>query len=633
MRLRYFFISRLTLILSICCFAIGIGVLSLSYVFNIGQWPLGFAFLLAPIGAFILAQTGFTQPDQIRPIVDPRFATTAYLLLLTLGIVTAFQTQYSRPTIHFIAISAAIALISIDLSRPASTRRDAIALSKILAAGIVFRAGRWFQYENIPGKDINDHYALAMQIAAGGKVPLSSEFASRYVDAPLLHLTIAISKITSQLEYKSVLFLTIIFPFTLGTVLATYAIIRRLNFGSNAAVFAAVFVCIGDMFLVRGLTSMTPSVLVILYSILVFFLFSTVLKNKTIILIIFVISSIFSHQLSAIGLLFMIFFFTAGARLYVWLNPEWKRRSSPLEQWLLLWIAVALLFILWQSISYTGGERTFLEAGVMRVYYTIVSVGADASSGVGGYEGGSHTFLSDLLYQLGYGLILFVGLVGLIRAMDTEYLSERRFALAVTGIGLFTLLYPLTFLGLNLLIIPHRLLVFLQFIAAVFGGFAVAQLYHSEIPKRRIITSGLLLLIVFSALTTPYLNQNDPVYNDERVYQTGVTDAELETILWAVDNSNTVYIDPVLDERMVMLEHQRRGHGLPSTNIYYYPTNMTYRSDAAIVSRQSIVTRDQIPTRDTFGVGSVVEGETLSESFHNSSKIYTTGNSSIHRSK
>lgn len=641
------------------CFVIGAAVTALSYVAGIGQYGFGFAFI-AGCALYLLyrsrlASSTGTPTDALglRAVLG---GTVVYLLALLGGIYLATAEPYVRPPGHFLLFTVAFATVLVDVL---AVERERLAvftgLTKILLASIAFRSIRFFSYPVFPGNDVYFHTILARRIAQTGRIP-SPETVSfpKYAVTSLWHATVAAVQLVFGLDATSAVFAGIVVPFAVLTVLAAFAIVLRHTGQSQPALLAALFVSVGDMFLVRGLTSITPSSLVVGFTFVLLLLLLVQLERlQHVAVFVVLIATFLTHQLSAFGMVAVLGSFFLGTRLYRVLAGSVSRRSlestllprrPPVTFAHLLFAGVTMVFV-WMHVPsgpeagnfFTGAIERAVDAGAELLGLTGASEEGDAAY-VGAFA--TYSFLSNLLYSLGYSLLMLFGVVGALVWLREDHQSPSRLAYVVVALVLLTMIYPMTYLGLDLLFIPHRLIVFLEIFLAILGGVAAWKLYVStDFRGAHVATGALVVSLVFFSITAPYVNRNDPMYDDERVSRTELTQAELDGMLWASVNGEFVYADPRMSNRVLGFMAREAGIANP-TPMRAYPNvsapNASFANPpgpaaatpngSAVVILREYTTRQTLVYGGTYGSGQKrLDGSDVRNKTLLLSRVYANG--------
>ena len=576
---------------------IGIVVALLSVLLQIGQYGFALAFLT---GSALYAGARYSDHSAVTPPIPSwwTFRRTSWKFYLSQALfvgfvagalVTGTATPYERPLSHFLFTTLAFATILFDvLAVDTSRKRDvAFVLLKIVVASLVFRYVRFFVMETMPGFDTHAHLALATYIAQNGHFPPNG---GKYVYAPVWHLIVAGTQLLG-FEGPSSVFAGIVVPYALLTAVGCYLLAAELM-DRRTGLLAALIVSVSDQFLLRGLTNITPSSVVIVLSIFIFVALLRGDERPPYVVYPLVIATFFTHQLSSFVILLLLWSLWFGQAVY----DRYLERgptdyaggfSLRFRDVLLL---VPPMLIQW-SITPSSDRGSFLTNMVDRLLRSIIHFGG----GSGGYAATLSQYgpISNILYTAGYSILMALGIFGALLWLHSSRRTRGRFAAVMAAFSLFTVIYPMTFAGLGHLLLPHRILVFFELFLVIFAAAAFRFMYRRVSANRQFVAVNLVVvLLVFFMLTTPFINRNNPVYNHDRVGRLGLTDAEVDAMVVAAkraDPGQHVYLDSLIYTRAVRTEYRQAG--VPVTepkaaNLTTYPSTRPIANDSYVVVRE-----------------------------------------------
>lgn len=579
----------------------GVVVLLLSALLGFGQYGLGAALILGSLAFLTIRGTRVDRPITTSeyPPVLVQASLVIYLCSLVVATSLLLTMTDSRPAAHFVAVSIAFSTVALDVlyHAQASPRLKRVltplVLLKVIAVSLVYRTGRFYVTPQVPGYDINSHLRLASEIAAlGGLPPESSHLYGRYVFASIFHSTVAAFRELGLSEVQS-LFVIVCF-FAVVTVLLAYAITRRLA-SEQAALFAALFVSVADMFVLRGVANVTPSILVLVFTMVVLLCFVRMDDLGTVAFgfVVWLLTvALFTHQLSSVMLSFVLVCLVGGA--YVGNRLHLVRDSDrPLPVSLLTIALVSLLVITSWFVTEDGSGTDLFTVAVQRTARLFTRL-FGSSSAAGGDDGGTtyaatfegYGVLSNVLYNAGYSILFAVGVVGALVWVHHRNRTAARFGCLLAAAGLFALLYPGTAVGLSLFILPHRVMAFLVLFMAIFAAVAAARLVSFS-RWHHVGLVALVALVVFFSVTTPFVAQDNPLYAEERVSQTELSADEIDAMLHATNyphrSDTVVYVDPLLDPRGINQLEREAGQTVHETVTVYPPDDAWSGSSLAVV--------------------------------------------------
>ncbi|KAF5432072.1 hypothetical protein C5S35_17580 [Candidatus Methanophagaceae archaeon] len=576
----------------------GLVITYLSFSAGIGQYGLGLAFLA---GAFVYLYLRMSH--QINGLDTEmsdsngksthktvlKLTNAIFLICFAISIYILHQAIYIRPPIYFVLVTVAylsifLELFHINKEGPACY----LNILKTILLSLSFRAGLYFSFPTIPGADTQFHLGFANLIAETGHVPGYESFPSQYVYTTLWHVLVASTDILLDVDTSKLLFLSIVLPFVILTSLFLFLIVKKIA-NVQTGLIALLFVNIADMFFVRGLTNINASALVLcLFIIILFCLIQE--KNKTIFsacVLLMMFCTVFTHQLSTFCVFIVFSVLLVSKPLYDFLSSQFapcdnqvKKLSWNLNSAMFTYFLVLLLFH-WSMMG-MGGETTFfggmagrLKGTLSRMFseYTDVTDAADAAACT--YVTTFATFdnWSNLLYNLGYSILMGLAVVGVLIWLNRRYISLTRFSYIVAAGCLFAIIYPGTYIGLDLMFIPHRFISFLEVFLVVFAAYSVYNLYRISVQsKGRIVVCFVVAALIFFMVTTPYVNRNDTIYCQEREYRSEFTNSEVASDVWAISHpgNEIIYIDSLFKQGKISTVTPLN---LSVKSMRYYPTN------------------------------------------------------------
>ncbi|PWB50027.1 MAG: hypothetical protein C3F06_13055 [Candidatus Methanoperedenaceae archaeon] len=711
---KFFLIKILENIDLIFCFGMlftGFAIIYLSYKFGIGQYGLGFALSLDPIGYYFLKKkVDFKNKNidclynQDERINDKLFFITniVFWICFTLSIAILYNVQYIRPPLYFILVTLAFFAIFLEIFNIKNNGKWIyFIILKTLLISLSFRVGRYYSFPTISGADTHFHLMFANSIIANGKILATN--ADKYYFTPLWHIFEAINSIILNVNLKDTLFISSIAVSAVVISLFAYLIAEKL-FNVRIGLIAFLFVNIADMLFVGMVTNINTSLMVIIFFIITMFclirtkyLFSwdkipgkddgkliefltlnfgidwvrtaktdkiddgkTIkitsgrnflslrlndkknnvnleindirtdefivkvengelniyqTKNRIIysfFVILLIFESIITHQLSTFVFFIIIIIFAISEfsylQLYSILIGDKKTHYNPSTSITLIVYFTVLLITYWMNMGHLG-SRSFFDNMINRLYLTFTDMFTEyASSGAApstAYENMviKYSTISNLMFNLGYSILFGLAIIGLLVLLNSKYRSIIIFQYICASIFLFTLIYPGTYIGLDLLLIPHRFLPFFELFLIIFAAFSVYLIFEIKIIKwNKICISIIVLGLIFFMITTPFINRNDAIYSKDQVYVTDYTYSELTALEWVADHQNNkpLSVDPIIDIRPLSTVEELNVSGV---QIEAYPINLNKNNmPLNVFVRQYIINNPDMIISGTFGI-------------------------------
>jgi hypothetical protein len=424
---------------------------------------------------------------------------------------------------------------------------------KVILLSLSFRAGRYFSFATIPGVDTQAHLWIANLISELGHIPGYETLQIKYIYTPLWHVLVSSTGMLLDADSSKTLFFSIALPFVIIISLFMFLIVKKITANVQTGLIALLFVNIADMFLIRGLTAIYTSSLVLCLFFLILFCFMQE-KNNTIFsafILLSIFSMVLTHQLSTFCVLIIFFSLLVSKQVYNFLlsrfelkDNETKKLPLNINTTLFTFFLVFLVFY-WSTMG--EGGHTFFGGMVGRLERSILQMFTEYTSACS-YTNvfATYDIWSNLLYNLGYSILLGLAVVGLLLWLNHKYISLTRFAYIIAAVSLFAVIYLGTYVGLGHMFIPHRFLAFLELFLVILAAYSVYVIYRAYMqPGSRIFVCFVVATLIFFMVTTPYINRNDAIYCNERVHRTGYTSSEVASAVWAVSHTSNeiIYID------------------------------------------------------------------------------------------
>lgn len=551
-------INKIDLYLSFLIFVTGAVIILLSYFKGIGQFGMGFAIVLAPVIYMICLK----KIAQEKTTCDAGFGTlqekskmlifnSIFFALFTLSIILLYFSDYSRPIAYYLVISCTFTILLLELLICKVTEKSWFYLSKVLILSISLRAGRFFSFPVIPGTDTHDHLLYSHVIQETGYLP-SYEIALKYTFTPVWHILETINQVFLNVDPKLTLFFTNSIIFLIIISIFIFLIVRNLT-NVKTAMISVLLLNTADMISVLMLTNINPGIIVlVIVSIVTYVILKNTGKTSKIFeafIFIFVVLSILTHQLTTFIFFLIIWIAYLNNKIianFCLINShELPYKKYIISGTILIFFTVILIFY-WQLIGANLEDSSFFGGMIERMDRTIGSLisnyVSDDTISVTTYEKlfSKNDPLTNTLFSLGSNFLLFFGIVGILASLNIKEWDPRRFFLSSVIFVMFVLVYPGTYIGLNQVLIPHRFLPFLEFFITIFAALSIYWI-GVIVARTSIVTRTFFYLIlfclIFFLISTPYINQNDPVYCQEITYRTELKTSEIQSIIWSVSKS------------------------------------------------------------------------------------------------
>ena len=618
----------------------GISVTMMSAFLGIGQYGMGIGALLASAvyGIYRYSDLVSLNKEDISSfsIQHYKISTIMFFILVSAAIILNRRQYQYRPPVFFILIAIAWSTIVIDISTIHNQRWLVYAtLIKISFISIIFRATRYYEMATIPGNDTQFHLDLAMLIYRGGSLPVGETISHpKYIFTSLWHIALASIRHVLLTSIWDTLFLAVVVPFVLITVFGSYALSKAINGSVSHGLGAAFLISFTDFFILRGVSAISTSSYVIPFTIILLIVFYRYHDWRGTILATGIITAILlTHQLSAFASMIIVCSIIVGVGVHHrWFSINQKPISRVASGSVFLLIGIGTISW-WMVIP--SGEISFFQGMVLRVSGKIASLLTTSGSSSGyGVSLSQYSLISNLLYTFGSDLLFALALLGVLLIGHHTNQSPRQLYLYTPTVVLFIFIYPLTMLGLDDVLLPHRILVFLQLCFVIFAAVGIVHALRqaSSSTLQTAVIGIVLFILVFSMITTPYTNRNSPVYLEDREPRVDLKDSEVSAVLWLLetDNSSDVYIDSHMRRRQILtLTNIHRIDD--SDNMYHtYQLNESPETGTYIV-RSYFDKLDDVAPTGTFGEQTTrIDGSSITKQYKTGNKKYDNGKVTIY---
>jgi hypothetical protein len=623
--------NQLDIIIGIVGCFLGFVIIYLSYFAGLHQEDIGFVVLIACIIYLVLRKTLIESPIDFSVK-----QTKTTLLLLHIIFVAAFTASvlllrlnlYHRPLVYFILVSVACAALAVEILCLNTNKKTQIwsIIFKIIILSISFRAGIFYEFPTLMGADAWFHADFGNFISSYGSIPPIEVFHSgKYVAFPIFHIAVASTKIITSMDLKDSLFFSIILFSVISTIFI-YLIGKSIA-GPKFGLLAMLFANVSDMFIIRGVTNFTTGSLVLCYFLIILYLIlkdSKKLENTGLMLfLIFLL--ILTHQLTTFASFMLLIGIFIGKQLYERLYKYKKDYTVKVNLSLtsILFFTITLLTY-WMHTASSSSGTTFFDALAHTVVDVLISsepfFNPTSSPYVGYY--GQYSVLSNVLYHFGYLILFFFAIIGVLFWLSAKNINIKKVSMIIALVVIYLFIYGIPLSGFKDAMLSHRWLPF----AYIFLVLAASQSVFSIIGLSRksktkiVAVSCITLLFTFFMITTPYINQDSPIYDKDRTSRSMYKYSEIagaSTISKIYDGNLTI------DTSMVF-------YGVPFNGSFKRMMIDTEKMDKGMIvlRKCNLVEPTQVTKRGSFAVyRSVVLGEEFFKKFETVgyNKVYDNG--------
>lgn len=531
---------------------IGLVVIALSFFFGINQYGIGFAIIGASLAYLMFLRfPNIVQYSGLSIRLDltkQKLVGVLYFCIYSLSLIIIYVDQYNRSILYFSLISLLAALIVIDILTENNVWSPLIFI-KILLLALNIRYGLFYEFNGLSGGDIWTHARMISNSLDAGSITDISMLSSKYFYYPVFHSLLSIACLIPGIAIKSSIFYSIVVVNVLVSLIIYN--IGRLVGDERLGMLAILIYFISDIPIQKTTLHIEPLTLVVIYFCLILWLFIKPAKiERSILILILFISIIMAHQLGALASLYIVIIFSFSLWLYRHFSSKCaSQKLSGSKFYLLILMGVALIFYWSHSYVACGSDISFFEYAMQPLEKVLThGLGGDLDSLAYVKVLASYDFVSNILFQLGYFVLLFFAVFGVLHWFNAP--SRYKFAIVSAIIGLYIIIWglPLTKVG-NAGMFTRWLIfsyIFMVFPAADAILLLSSQLYSKcgKVSPLKYVPIVIVFLLCFAMITTPYINGDSPVHSKDRWPRSMFEDTELA----AVDTISRVYSNPITSD-------------------------------------------------------------------------------------
>jgi hypothetical protein len=404
-------------------------------------------------------------------------------------------------------------------------------------------------------------------------------------------------------------------------------------FNIKVALIGSVLINVSDMFLLNGLTNITTGSLVICYFLIIlyfFYLKNDNIKNNFIILI-NITAIILTHQLTTFVVLVILVIINIGIIVYSKLNFEnfvINKYLSNFNIYYIIYYIVLLIFV-WLQLPTTNLEYSFFISLYLRLFSVIQMLfdkyifNRDVINIVYINTFSRYSFISNILYNFGYTILTFFTIIGINIFLNKKYFNIINITFIANYLLLYILIYPATYIGFDLLLIPHRILVFLELFMIIISSYTIYKL----INYYKLISIILITLLIFFMVTTPYIIRDENIYLNEREFRTSYKQSEINMYKWNLYYSSNEFIYTDSIQNILNL---KLLYNLDTNRINYYTYSNITRNSTIILRNDVYKFKNYFIYSGTFGITYSFNMTTFIKNIYYSNIIYSNNEGRIY---
>jgi len=463
-------------------------------------------------------------------------------------------------------VAAASIILDIFSLREQKGSHIFIALSKIIALGLITYAVMYYQFPGIYGVDPWLHSEWIQETVSLGHITQGEFISNGYYLFPVFHLSAAMTQILTSLStYSSVFASTGVFMAM--SCLFVFLIGRKL-INTQAGLLAALIVpLVADS--IERATAIIPMSLGFCFFLAILYLVFCRDEKKSlrysVLIVILSVSLMLTHTIAALVTLLSLVAVFAGIKWYKQISkPAMAYEAVSLSLITFFGVAMLLRWMQnppWGSSFFTLQLSHLPESLQMEAQFILTTSPVPTTI----------PYAVSLLNQGGYLLLLAFGIIGALIYFHAR--NRTGLGMALTLVAAMLIALPYAFMLFNLEnILPWRWFIFLYVplaILAVQGLLGVSRLIRPGLGKLSLIMVAVLVILCMMTTTNSGANDDSPfLYNGAA--RIGYTQSELTAI-------------KTLSDMEV---------GCPKTDLYYgyiFPYVVGYEPYTEMVERDSSV--------------------------------------------
>lgn len=567
--LKIFFENSDILICFIFLFG-GFSIIYLSYFSGIGQYGMGFAFFFGAVIYLYLKKFRINFIEFKEGLYSYRkrkllILNILFFTCISLSNIILYNSLYFRPAAYFVLITIGFSTIFIEIFLIKGSYFNWLIICKILLLSLMFRASRFFTFPIIPGYDTQFHISVAKYIINTGYVP-GYDIALKYTSTPLWHIFEAQSGIILSTNFQTLLFYTVAAPFIIILSLFLFILVKE-TYHEKVGLISVILLNVANMIFVRGVTSIYTCSLVHCFFIIM--LYSLIKEKKEpfpFITLVVIYAMILTHQLTTFFVFLIFIGLLLGRYFFALYNVNPLKYSTVKNGATNISLNTILLFFVslitqWSFTGLSGDNLSFFDKVTYRLVHTLTRMYIEYTSqsdilatSYGNYFS-QYSVLSNLLYSAGNSILMAFAVIGLLLIISNKNKFTVSFSYICATAILFTFIYIFTYIGLDQVFIPHRVLSFYELFLVIFASYSIYVIYTAlnKAKWQQIMFILVFTSFIFLMLTTPFINRNDPLYCSDRDYRTELTLSELSAIGWSstFQNNEVLYVDPLINRLQV----------------------------------------------------------------------------------
>lgn len=472
----------------------------------------------------------------LAPMSDPQASRSLILIInITFWLSLAGSTYslstetLNRPLIYFILISIAASMIALQILYSRQKGTTYLILFEILLISLSVRASGFFVFPTLPGSDPWSHVNYIKDFVNLGRIA-STVGSVHYLDYPMMHLNVAVMKLTTGVDYKAAMFLGAGLPLMLSTVFVF--LIGRTLVNIRIGLLAMLLINLADWHITWSIQIIAMSFGIGLYT-MILYLFLRDKGNIKVSSVFLVIVAFFvlilTHTVTAFITLCFILSFLIGRYAYRFLYIERGASERSMVTFGLMAMFGIGMLTYWMYSAYRVGA-TFFDVIVRTLYGSLTAEAA--FMGATPVAGGLRLNLNIL----GFLILVLFGILGCLLWLTQREESRTKVSLIATLVVLFAAVFSFSLFGIRN-ILPGRWHVFIYIVLTIAAASAMLTVisrigYHK---LRGIALVCIVFGISFFMITNNNSNMDSPVYASEFNSRMVYTNSEMAVGEWVIE--------------------------------------------------------------------------------------------------
>ncbi len=445
-----------------------------------------------------------------------------FFILFTLSIFSLYlrPSLYERPLIYFIIISSMAGVISAEIIS-FQKKMALVILFQIFLVGMLITWSQLQIFPSLLGVDPWYHQNITLQIVKNHSIPLG--FA--YSKLPLFHLYIAMTSITTGLNYKYATMFSVSLSQLVCNILFLFLFAKFVLDNTRVGLYSSLLLVLSNYHIRMSFWSIPNSfasifILMILYSLL-----KIRINHKLLgvfFSIIFMVSLVLTHTVTA---MFMsIILFTTWISFYFYNIIRFNEYKSPYTfSYFLLF--VVFMFAWW---TFASGSLTTL-ANLMKFGFNI-DLFINSPKELIQQSIDNVPFFEKTFNLLGTLLYFTISFVGYFYMMSNHYGSKYSFCVLIAGLTPLVLSFFSNIT--SYCIISERWLFFSQILLSI--PLATSIFLYCNLPKynyfKKALFVSITIILAFLLILSPPANLDYNKFSSHSSMREALTTSELKAV-------------------------------------------------------------------------------------------------------